>query len=49
MLPPDPQGAGKHAQGILGLALAIEQECSITLKQSLRDGYDGHRAGAQQL
>lgn len=48
IFPADPQLAAQRTQGILGLALAIEQECTVALKQVLLHGYDGQRAGVQR-
>ncbi len=48
MFPPHPQSTGPRSQGILGLVLAIEQQCTATLKQVLREGYNGNLGGVQQ-
>jgi CheY-like chemotaxis protein len=48
MFPLAHRGDGRRAQGILGLAMAIEQECTASIGQILRHGYAGHGADVQR-
>lgn len=49
MFPLNPRRAGEHTQGILGLALAMEQECTIALRRVLHEGYQEQQTGVKRL